>query len=76
MGKVADVLASTLAYTTVADAPVNYRFIMYVPQRLKSSHGPDGKIADVIASTLACITLICGGRTGQLQYIYVRAAET
>jgi hypothetical protein len=30
-GKIADVLASTLASTTAADAPVNYR-VMYVPQ--------------------------------------------
>ena len=28
-GKIADALASTLAYTTAADAPVNYR-LMYV----------------------------------------------
>ena len=32
-GKIADALASTLAYTTAADAPVNYS-LMYVHQRL------------------------------------------
>jgi hypothetical protein len=38
-GKIADALASTLAYTTAADAPVNYRLV-YMPQRLKISHHP------------------------------------
>ena len=42
-GQVADVLASTLAHTTAADAPVNYR-LLYVPQRLKSSHRPMGRL--------------------------------
>ena len=53
-GKIADVLASTLACATVANAPVNYS--RYVPQTFKSSHRPNGKIADVLASTLACTT--------------------
>ena len=42
-GRIADVLAWTLACTTAANASVIFR--MYVPQRtLKTSHRPDGKI--------------------------------
>jgi hypothetical protein len=40
-GNLADVLASILAYTTAADAPVNYR-LMYVPQRLEIAVAPMG----------------------------------
>ena len=51
----ADALASSLTYTTVADASMNYS--EYVPQRpRKSSHRPDGKIADKLALTHACTT--------------------
>ena len=41
-GKMADVVASTLACTTAADAPVNYRG--YMQQRPKTSHRPHGRL--------------------------------
>jgi hypothetical protein len=59
-GKIADVLASTLACITAAYAfvnystPVNYSGTWYVPQRPEFSQGPDGRFADALASTLAC----------------------
>jgi len=51
-GKIADVLAWTLASTTAADAPVNYR-LMYVPQRLQISHRPNG--------IFTCFALVLAG---------------
>jgi hypothetical protein len=51
-GKMANTLASTLACTTAADPPVNYRG--YVPQKPRSFPSPQWEIADVLAPTHAC----------------------
>eukprot|EP00900_Chrysochromulina_parva_P004464 jgi/Chrpa1/14018/Chrysochromulina_OHIO_Genome00000092-RA len=49
-GKIADVLAVTLARKT-ANASVNYILPIY-----RGSHRPDGKVADALALILACAT--------------------
>jgi hypothetical protein len=45
-GKIADVLASTFARTTAADALVNYT-VGTCRRDFKFSHRPDGKMADM-----------------------------
>ena len=49
---IADALASTLASTTVADAPIN--FSVYVQLRPLSLSPFSGWFADALASTLGC----------------------